>query len=217
MIMSTDNDTPEREKQVVELLRAAAASERAPDWLHARVATMRDEAAAAPRRRLLPRPAFNIARFALPTAAGVAALVIALGGGAGAPSIAQAAALGTRGPTAPAPAPDPSAPAKLLSAKVGNLHFPNWQADGGWRSVGQRHDQAGNRAVTTVYYSAGRTEIAYSIVAQPKLPGLKHAEPYETIWRHGRVTVAWEEDGHTCLLSGTGISPARLWQLASIR
>ena len=216
--MSADSNTPERENQVVELLRAAAASERAPDSLHARIATMRSDAAGAPRRRRLPSPAFNIARFALPSAAaGIAALVLALGGGAGAPTIAQAAALGARGPSAAAPAPDPSAPAKLLSAKVGKLHFPNWQADGGWRSVGQRHDHAGDRTVTTVYYSAGGTEIAYSIVSQPKLPGLTRAEPYETIWRQGRVTVVWEEAGHTCLLSGTGMSPARLWQLASIR
>lgn len=215
--MPTDNDTPDREGQVVELLRAAAAGERAPDALHARVAALRRQAPAGAQRRLPPRPTLVLTRVAMPVAAAVAAvIVLALGGGAGAPSIAQAAALGVRPPSMAAPTPDPSAPAKLLSAKVGNLQFPNWQADGGWHSVGQRHDHVGNRAVTTVYYSAGTTEIAYSIVSQPTLPGLKHANPYETIWRQGRVTVVWEEDGHTCLLSGTGISPARLWQLASV-
>lgn len=149
-------------------------------------------------------------------AAGAAALVLALGGSVGAPSIAQAAALATRAPSASAPPADPSDSTKLLAARVGSLHFPNWRAAGGWRATGQRFDHLGNRTVRTVYYAAGSSRVGYSIVSSPALPGLDtHGEPYATMWRHGRSTVIWEEAGHTCLLSGTGISPARLWQLAS--
>ena len=214
--MTPNNDNPERQNQVFDLLRAAAESERAPDSLHARIAVMRDQAALAPRRRPR-RPAFAFTRLALPvTAALAAALVLVLGGAAGTPSIAQAAALASRAPTAAAPKLDRSEPSKQLSAKVGSLHFPNWRADGGWRPIGQRHDSVGNRRATTVYYANASGHLAYSIVSSPTLPGLKtHGEPYETILHRGRVTVVWEEAGHTCLLTGTDIAPARLWQLAT--
>jgi hypothetical protein len=216
--MASENDIPERERQVVNLLRAAAQSERAPESLHLRVAALREQSQQKrPRRTLLPRPAFNFVRFGMPTAAaGAAALVLALGGGAGAPSLAQAAALSTRAPTAPAAATDPSDPAKLLAVKVGTLHFPNWRSAGGWRSIGKRVDQIGNRTATTVYYMTGSSRVAYSIVSSPTLAGLKTgAEPYATIWSHGRTTVIWEESGHTCLLTGTGVSAVRLWALAT--
>src|SRR5579859_7989829 len=118
--MASEHDNTEREQRVTDLLRAAAVSERAPDALHERIRAMQAQTAA-PRRGLpLPRRAFNFVRFGMPAAAaGAAALVIALGGAAGAPTLAQAAALATRAPTAPAPATDPSDPGKLLSAKVG--------------------------------------------------------------------------------------------------
>lgn len=241
MNMSKDHDNPEREKQVVELLRAAARTERAPDSLHARVAAMRDEAASAPKRRLLPRPgmlprpgvrprpgvlprpAALLARVAMPIAAAVAAvIVLTLGGGAGAPSIAQAAALATRAPTASAPATDPRDPGKLLTAKVGTLHFPNWASTAGWRAVGQRHDQLGNRTATTVYYTAGSRRVVYSILSSPTL-SIKHAlvsparpaYTYATLSRSGRTTVIWQEAGHTCLLTGSrGMTVPQLTWLA---
>lgn len=211
--MASENDTSDRERRVAHLLRVAAETERAPQSLHARVTALKAPAAPRRRRPRLRRPAW----IALPTAAAiVAALVVALGGGAGAPSLAQAAALGTRPATAPAPTTDPRDPAKLLSARVGTLHFPNWQAAGGWQPTGRRVDHIGNRSATTVYYATGSSHVAYSIVSAPALPGLKTGgEPYATMWSHGRVTVIWEESGHTCLLSGAGISAARLWQLAS--
>jgi hypothetical protein len=215
--MAPENDIPEREQQVVNLLRTAAQTERAPESLQTRVAALKADAERRPRRSLLPRPAFNFVRFGMPTvAAGIAALVLALGGGAGAPSLAQAAALASRAPTLPAPATDPSDPAKLLTAKVGTLHFPNWRSVGGWRSVGRRVDQIGDRTATTVYYATGSSRVAYSIVSSPALAGLKTGgEPYATRWSHGRTTVIWEESGHTCLLTGSGISAVRLWALAS--
>lgn len=214
--MTTDHDTPDRERQVVELLRAAAASERAPARLHARIAALRDQARAGTRRGPLPRPSLVLTRFAMPAAAAAAAvIVLALGSGAGAPSIAQAAALGARAPSAPAPTPDPSAPQRLLSARVGDLSFPNWQSEGGWRSTGQRRDRLGDRRVTTVFYAHGKQRIAYSIVSAPALAGLNtHGEPYATLGQHGRTVIVWEERNHTCVLSATGIAPYELWRLA---
>lgn len=227
MTMAPDNDIPERERQVVDLLRAASHGERAPEALHARVDAMRGHASKPARRRLLPRAAFNVIRIATPAAAaGAVALVLALGGSAGAPTIAQAAALSTRVPSASAPAADPSDPTKLLTAKVGSLHFPNWEAAGGWHAIGQRFDHLGNRTAKTVYYVAGSSRVAYSIVSSPVLPvrgGLvleSRPPKYEsgnTLSRHGRTTVVWQESGHTCLLTGSpGMSATRLWQLASL-
>jgi hypothetical protein len=216
--MTTHDELPDREEQVARLLRAAAQSERAPESLHAQVAALRDRAPVRLRSR---RPSWLRSPFAYVSVAtpalgaGLVALLLALGGGAGAPSLAQAAAIGTRPPSAPAPAPDPTAPARLLTARVGRLHFPNWSATGGWRTVGARHDHLGNRAVTTVYYESGRHEIAYSIVSSPVLSGYDATEPYTTMRRHGRTVVIWREQGHTCVLSGVGISGKSLWRLVA--
>jgi hypothetical protein len=224
--MASENDTPDRAREVAALLRTAAQNERAPAALQTRISTMQAEASATPRRGLLPRRAFNFVRFGMPAAAaGAAALVIALGGAAGAPTLAQAAALATRAPTSPAPATDPKDPGKLLSAKVGALHFPNWQSAGGWRAVGQRHDQIGNHTATTVYYAHGSNRLVYSILSSPSLhmrsgtitlPWSTLRDQYgATIWHGGRATIAWVESGHTCLLTGPkGMPPVRLWQLA---
>lgn len=228
-----DHHLPEREEQVAGLLRDAAERERAPEALRGRVDEMRGRRAArqsaATRQRAplrgallgrspLSRSPMNVVSLVLPAmAALLIALVLIVGSGAGSPSIAQAAALAARGPAAPAPAPDPAAPAQLLSARVGELHFPNWTGDGGWRSVGQRRDRVGNRAVTTVYYAVAGQRIAYSIVSAPVLAGLSRGRPYMAMWRGGRTIVVWEQQGHTCVLSGAGISAERLWRLASTR
>jgi hypothetical protein len=200
----------------VRLLQAAARSERAPASLRAELGAIRARAGA--RRGLrLPRPVLRYTSLAgTALAAAVVVVVLTLGGGAAGPSIAQAAALSLRGPAAPAPAADPSAPASLLTARVGDQHFPNWQRVGGWRSVGERTDQLANRTVTTVYYASGSRRLAYSIVSTPTLAGLRTgAEPYASLWEHGRTVVVWEERGHTCVLSAAGISATRLWRLAS--
>jgi hypothetical protein len=224
--MASEHDNSEREQRVADLLRVAAVSERAPDSLQTRISAMREQAAAPARGLPLPRRAFNFVRFGMPAAAaGAAALVIALGGAAGAPTLAQAAALATRAPTASAPATDPSDPGKLLSAKVGTLHFPNWNSVGGWRAVGQRFDHIGNRTATTVYYQRGSARVAYSILSTPSLPMKAGTvtlpwsnvpdEFAQTLRHDGRSTVVWIESGHTCLLTGpTGMPAAQLWQLA---
>jgi hypothetical protein len=225
--MSPDHDSTDREQQVVSLLHAAAQRERAPEKLRAEVASMRAQAGARRRRRPTFQPVFRFVSIGTATVAAAAvALVVALGG-AGAPSLAQAAAIANLRPSAPAPATDPSAPTKLLTAKVGTLHFPNWESAGGWRAVGKRVDHIGNRTATTVYYANGRKHVVYSIVSSPTLamkgglaqqsppPETYTAQTYTTLSRHGRTTVVWQESGHTCLLTGSnGMSAAQLWQLA---
>lgn len=212
----SDQQPSDREAQVARLLRAAAQSERAPQSLRSEIDAMR--ARERPRRGFvlqLPRLVLGYAGVATTAVAVlVVALVLTLGGGGGL-SIAQAAALATRGPAAPAPGPDVNAPRKLLSAHVGDLHFPNWEAVAGWRSTGQRLDRVGGRAVTTVYYASGHQTLAYSIVSAPALTGVQtHSEPYDTMFRHGRTIVIWQERNHTCVLSAAGISAPRLWELA---
>ncbi len=166
------------------------------------------------KRGRVPLPAFALRYAGLATGAVAAlavVLTVALGGGA-APSIAQAAALAVHGPVASAPVPDPQAPTRLLDLGVGSLQFPRWQ---GWQASGRRIDQLGNRTVKTVYYSNGRHRIAYSIVSAPALKGLRtNGEPYATMTQKGRTVVVWEERGHTCILSATGLTPAALWRLA---
>jgi len=222
MTMKPDNDTPEREAKVVQLLQAAARSERAPASLRAELGAIRERAGARSglrlRQPLLPRPVLRYTGLAAAAlTAAIVALAVTLGGGAASPSIAQAASLALRGSAAPAPAPDPSAPASLLTARVGDLHFPNWQRVGGWRSVGERTDQLANRTVTTVYYASGKRRLAYSIVSTPTLAGYRSTgAPYATFGQHGRTVVVWEERGHTCVLSAAGISAASLWRLASL-
>ncbi len=216
--MSEEHDNRNREEQVVNLLHTAARRERAPESLRAEVTAMRERAGTRKRGRpTFRRPVLGAVGFGMPAiAAAIVALVVALGG-AGAPSLAQAAAVAVRGPSssAPAPAVEPGAPA-YLTARVGRLHFPNWASQSGWRTVGVRHDKIGNRTVTTVYYSKMGKRIAYSIVSAPVLGGLHTAgEPYTTIWHRGRVTVAWQEHNHTCVLSASGVSAARLWALAT--
>lgn len=213
----SDDELPDRETQVVRLLQAAAQTERAPAGLRAEIDSMHAQAANRRRRApALPGVALRYASFATTAvAAAVVALVLALGGGGGL-SIAQAASLATRGPSAAGPAPYPGAPNKLLTARVGDLHFPNWEVPQGWRSTGQRTDRVGGRVVKTVYYSDGTRKLAYSIVSAPVLSGLDtHGEPYATMRQHGRTVVVWQERNHTCVLSATGLSASGLWRLAS--
>ncbi|HEX3804096.1 MAG TPA: hypothetical protein VHV75_14760 [Solirubrobacteraceae bacterium] len=214
----SDEELRDREAHVVRLLQAAAQTERAPAALRAEVDAMREQAGARRRLRMpaLPRVALRYASLTTTAlAAAAVALVLALSGGGGL-SIAQAASFATRGPSAPAPAPDPRAPNALLTTRMGDLHFPNWGPQQGWRSTGQRSDRADGRAVKTVYYASGGRKLAYSIVSAPVLSGLDtHGEPYATMSQHGRTIVVWQERNHTCVLSANGMSGASLWKLAS--
>jgi len=214
--MAPDQDIPEREQRVVDLLTQASLSTRAPADLRAQVEALR-EAPAKPSRppRMGGLGSWRVG-FAGAMAVAVAALVITLSGGSTtAPSLARVAALSGRGPAGPAPGPLASASTTLLTAAVGDLHFPNWHSDGGWQASGERMDTVGGRAVTTVYYTDAGTRLAYSIVASPALSGSPTGSNQYTVLQKGsRVTVIWTDKGHTCTLSGTGTNAESLWSLA---
>jgi hypothetical protein len=214
--MTPDQEIPEREQRVADLLTEARVITRAPDGLRAQVAALRE----APAKQRRPPRVGGLASWRIglagATAVVVAALVITLSGGATpAPSLAQVAALSGRGPAGPAPGPLPSASTTLLTAAVGDLHFPNWQAQGGLRSSGERTDAIDGRTVKTVFYTHAGTRLAYSIVASPLLPGSRVANsPYVVVQDGSRVTVVWSDRGHTCALTGVGVSAGALWGLA---
>jgi hypothetical protein len=216
--MASEHDLSQRESNMVELLHEAARQERAPETLRARLQAQRDdtrEQARRRRRRVLGLPARYAGMGGTAVAAGAAALVLVLSGGGGALSIAEAATLATRGPQNPAPATSTTSPT-LLNARVGALRFPNWTDQGGWRSSGERVDTVDGRRTVTVYYTRDGRSIGYSIVASPSLRGLNtHGEPYATLRQGNRTIVVWQEQNHTCLLSGVGDSAASLWKLAA--
>jgi hypothetical protein len=222
--MTPDEELPDRERRVVRMLRHASATERAPASLRAELQALESgqrRAGGPGGFRLLPgwsTPGGRL-RIAtvgfLPVAAVVLALVLILGSGSARPTtVMQAASLANRSPTTAAPGVEPAAP-RLLTASVQNLHFPDWQAQGGWRSSGTRTDRVAGHAVTTVYYEHAGTQIAYSIVARPTLrnsaPPAGHH--YRSFKRDGRAYIVWTDSGHTCLLSSTGVSSDRLWAL----
>jgi hypothetical protein len=177
------------------------------------------------RRRPAPRPRGRLVYgggLAVAVAGVVAALVLLLPGGSpGAPSVSQAATLAVRGPALPAPMPDSAHPGSKLRQDVEDVYFPNWSGWFGWRAVGQRIDRLGGRLAVTVYYERAGHRIAYTILALPPLrwPGSgTHTVDGTTLQSatvHGRLVVTWRRAGHTCVLSGAGVSTAELSRLAA--
>jgi anti-sigma factor RsiW len=207
----------ERERRVADLLREARATDRAPEGLRRRIEAKRPSRGAALRSRMGYGGAFAGALAAI-----VLALVLILPAGTpGAPSVSQAAALGVRAPTAPAPAPDPSAPAIKLGRDIQKVYFPNWSSRFHWRAVGQRSDRLNGRLALTVYYQWHGHRIAYTIVSAPVLASpaasvkLLHGTELRTLKLGGRLVVTWRRAGHTCVLSGVGIPAAELQLLAA--
>ncbi len=164
---------------------------------------------------------------ALASSAAVVLVLIVLllpAGTPGGPSVSEAATIAVRGPTGPGPGPDPRAPLARLEQSVGRVYFPNWASEGlGWAPVGQRSDQLRGRQMVTVYYQSHGTQIAYTIVSGPGLPVpagaavRKGAERLRTLSVDGRLVVTWRRAGHTCVLSGMGVTAGQLEQLAAFR
>ena len=219
-----------RERHVVALLHEARARDRAPAALRARL----EQAGERPRRRrawpagLNLRPTAGLRpRIALAGVAGLAALALALAlvlpaGTPGSPTVSEAAALALRGPTAPAPSPDPGNPRGQLDQRVGEIYFPNWGRSLGWRAIGLRVDQLGQRHAITVFYAwLGRT-LAYTILDLPALAQPGHAEvrrvrgvTLQSFVAGGRTIVTWRRAGHTCVLSATAVPAPVLEGLAA--
>jgi hypothetical protein len=167
---------------------------------------------AGPRRRARFLPAVAGA-----TAAAVAAAALVLPGGTpGAPSISQAAALGTRPATAPAriAAGHPA----QVAVRVEGTAFPAWKRFG-WTPTGTRTDTLRGRQIKTVFYEApDGTRVAYTIVGGKALAGTpkwKHA--VRTEHRDGRWVVTWERDGKTCVLTAPDRFALQRLQLRAAR
>lgn len=210
--MDADDPTlSEHERLIVRALHSAAATERAPAQLRERIEAERERAAARSRSGVLGSfgslgPRIVSGAAAVTVAAVIAVVLLLTGGTSGTPTLASAAALASRGATDSAPAADPMARYQL-AARVGSLHFPNWEAQHtGWSATGSRTDTLGNRTVKTVYYENRGHEIAYSIVSSPII----RAGQSVTISSHGRTVFVWTARGHTCLLSGGTVSAATL-------
>jgi anti-sigma factor RsiW len=207
----------ERERQVVGALHSAALSDRAPAGLRARIEAERPSK----RQRARRRTAYGGA-LAGALAAVALALALALPAGApGSPSVSQAAALAARGVSLPAPVPDRSAPRVKLGQSVEEVYFPNWAGSLGWSAVGMRSDRLGGRPAVTVYYQSRGQRVAYTILglpalAQPSAPIATVAGvELRTLAVDGRTVVTWRRAGHTCVLSGKGVTASELQKLAS--
>ncbi len=199
----------EEEQRAVALLSAARERDRAPMALREQIEASRTAAARGTSRWRRSPIGAGAAVAAIVAVAIVLALALPAGS-PGAPSIAQAAAVGALNPTLAAPA-QPAGTSRLQVA-VGRLHFPNWSATIGWHAVGARRDRLAARSVLTVYYAKGGHTVAYSIVSGRPLPEPVGTSTSGTMYRfqafrlHGRNVVTWREDGHTCLLSAAGLS-----------
>jgi hypothetical protein len=185
------------------------------------------EAPSGLRRRVEAQRRPRTRRIALTAAFGAAAvaaavlLLVTLPGGVGGPSLAEAAALGTRPPAQPAPRPRASEP-KLLDAEVDGVAFPSWDEKFEWSAVGARTDEIGGRETQTVYYAKAGKRIAYTVVAGDALdapdtttPARREGTDVTVLQAGERAIVTWERDGKTCVLSGKGVPAGTLVKLAA--
>jgi anti-sigma factor RsiW len=203
-----------QQRQAVSILRQAVAETEAPLALRERLERDRQRLAA-PRRR---RRIFGLATAGSLAAVAVLAVMVGLSGGPGAPSVAEAAELGAKPPTAPVAAASP----QLLNVEESGVAFPNWEAKFGWKAVGKRVDDLGDRTATTVYYRKGSNSIAYTIVSGKALhdPGnfaqvTLNGVGLKTFSTGNPKDVTWLRDGHSCVMTGKGVTTAKMLELAS--
>jgi hypothetical protein len=208
----------ERERRAVAAL-AAVRTDRAPERLRARIE--------AERRERTPRgwPRLGIgwgtAAAAVVAVAALAVVLLLPAGTPGGPSVSQAASLALRGAAMSAPEPGGAVPGATLNRDVQEVYFPDWSGKFGWWATGQRLDRLDGRKAVTVYYTRGGQRIAYTILTSPALR-LPNATTYrlggtqlQSFTMGERQVVTWRRAGHTCVLSGVGVSPAELSRLAA--
>jgi hypothetical protein len=207
----------ERERRVVEMLHQTAVTDRAPAALRARIEAQRPKPAVRARRR------FGYAGAMVGALAAVAlALALVLPGGTpGSPSVSDAAALAVKGANQPAPMPDPNEPRGTIGNGIQDVYFPDWNRHFHAVAVGQRTDGLGGRPAITVYYRFRGKMVAYTIVGTPALSQpdasvtQKNGVQLRTLKSDGRTVVTWRRDGHTCVISGPGVSASDLQRLAA--
>jgi hypothetical protein len=178
--------------------------ERAPRRLHAAVARLSGSGSAVRRR---------VAAGAGLAAAGAAALALLVlpGSPPAPPTLTEAAALAARAPTSAQPSGEEAGTA-LAGMKAWGLEYPNLGRVHGWHASGSRTDDLGRRSAKTVFYSKDGRRIAYTILS----PGSVRVPKGVDTWRRkgrpwyafdegGRTVVAWEREGHMCVVSVSGI------------
>jgi hypothetical protein len=208
----------ERERRTVAAL-AAVRADRAPDRLRARIEAERRERAP----RTWPRLGigWGTAAAAVVAVAALAVVLLLPAGTPGGPSVSQAASLALRGSAMSAPQPGGAVPGATLNQDVQEIYFPDWSGRFGWWATGQRVDRLDGRKAVTVYYTQNGKRIAYTIVTSPalKLPGAAtyrlHGTELQSFTMGERQVVTWRRAGHTCVLSGVGVSSAALSRLAA--
>ena len=206
----------EKQARAVALLRALDLT--APPGLRSRVEAERRRGV----RRIRRRQTAWGGGLAGALAVGVllVALLLPLGTPA-APTVVQAAALAYRGPTGPSPAPGKP---NLLRGSFAGLALPDYRAPFRWAASGMRNDDIQGRKTRTVYYSRDGRRIAYTVVSGPPLSPPPRGRPASqdgtrlVAFRSGPAyAVSWSRGGHTCVLSGAGVPPAELLELAAWR
>lgn len=160
---------------------------------------------------------------ALAGAAAAAALaaVLVLPSGAGGPTVVEAAKLNELPATNPSTPPDPADP-RLLEASAQGLPYPNLDIEFGWRPAGQRQDEIDGRDATTVFYEREGKRIGYTILSGEGIDPPENSTSttlndvkLSSLADGGQEIVTWWRDGHTCVLSGKGVSKQELLELAS--
>jgi hypothetical protein len=208
-------DELERQRVAVAALRSTDLA--APAGLRERIEAERERARRPARRRRLALGG----ALAGAAASGVLALVLVLPDGAGAPSVVEASELAER--PASGSHPRPGRPDRLSVAAFG-LPFPDWAEKFGWEAVGVRRDEIDGREAVTVFYEKEGRRIGYTVVSGDRIDppeGAASAGREGTRLRYlnegGRLIVTWERDGLTCILSGRGVEPDALLDLAGWR
>lgn len=147
--------------------------------------------------------------------------IVLLGGEAAEPSVADAAPLALRAPTAPAPGLDPG-DRRFIRAQVGGVRFPNYAYDTPWKTLGTRTDELSGRPTMTVVYSSRRGPVGYTIVGGEPLdvPGSARrvtadGRTFSVLRRDGAVVVSWRQGGRTCIVSGRGATEKQLLAFAT--
>jgi hypothetical protein len=175
-----------------------ARDERAPQRL-------RDAVEGVPRTRRRPGLRLGAALGAAAAAAAAALVLIALPGSETAPpTLTQVAALGTRAPTV--------AHASGPRLEAWGLGYPDLRREYHWRQDGSRTDRLGGRTARTVFYAKDGRRIAYTIlsIGSVKIPEGAHSwrrkgRPWYAFEEEGRTVLAWEREGHMCVVSAGGL------------
>ena len=202
------------------LIATAVADVRAPLSLRERIEHERTRTAPARRRR---RTLLGLSFAGAAAAVLLAVALVVPGGTPGAPTVVEAAELGTKPPEEAAPGVDPANPALLTAARDG-VEFPDWQAEFKWTAEGLRTDEVEGRDATTVFYANPKgVAVAYTIVGGEALDAPEGAPErtvggitFRVVRDGGRQVVTWEREGRTCVVSApAAFDTAKLLEVAA--